>query len=91
MRFKVGDRIRLTCMFDQVAAGLEGIIICKYPYSAAYHWGVRFDNPNDYFHSLERRVEHNHGYWAPERVLELAVPLSPLEVQIRAYVARELS
>lgn len=87
---KIGDRIELVDDFEYAKRGMTGTIVAAFE-GQTYDWGVEFDKPSDNFHTCRGvyinvgpQTKPNHGYWAKERCMRILVPLSPLEVQIRA-------
>lgn len=89
-KFKVGDRVRVIVEFPdcQNVMGKEGIIV--HDIEEGRRYGVSFKHEDGGRHSW-RECKPGYGGWNVQATsLELALPLSPFDQKVRAYIDREL-
>lgn len=90
MSFKVGDRVKVKSGRQNDVTFLGdgrkneyGVVIVGDKYSTNY--GIRFDEPNYAYHSLDGKCEPNHGYFVREELLVLINEKNSMENLISAF------
>lgn len=81
MKFKIGDKVKVIATDAKAIGAKIGDVgtVKVIDIGKRLCYGVEFDKPYSYYHSLNGRCKENHGYWCNENMLE-AVKNKPIVI-----------